>query len=145
MQKEILSGLNLKNVKQKYKKQLDVDFKEDEIKDFDEENNKELYENLSNFNIMTADNVILHKFSFNPFIKNETDFKQEKNELLEGKLGLNEVKPLKGWGSWAGAGVKERKVDPQFELAQKKQKIVNKSIEIYAKRLLLGCSQEKKS
>ena len=53
----MLSGLDLDKVKQKYKKQLDANFKEDEIKDFDEENNKELYENLSNFNIMPAEDV----------------------------------------------------------------------------------------
>ena len=53
----MLTGLNLDNIKKKYKKQLDVNFKESEIKDFDEENNKELYENINNFNIITADQV----------------------------------------------------------------------------------------
>lgn len=58
----MLEGLNLENVKQKYKKQLDVDFKEQELQEFDEENNKELYENLHNFNIVTANKVSILLF-----------------------------------------------------------------------------------
>mmetsp|Transcript_60112 Transcript_60112/g.69643 ORF Transcript_60112/g.69643 Transcript_60112/m.69643 type:complete len:713 (-) Transcript_60112:170-2308(-) len=107
--KNPLEGLNLENVKQKYKKQLDVDFKEQELKDFDEENNKELYENINNFNIVTAN-------------KGDEEFKQEKDALLENKLEP-EGKALKGWGSWTGLGVKEPRKDPKAEALKKIQQI----------------------
>jgi hypothetical protein len=34
---------------------------------------------------------------------------------------------MKGWGSWTGIGVKEKKVDPKIELQKKMKKIVNHS------------------
>lgn len=32
---------------------------------------------------------------------------------------------MKGWGSWAGMGVKQKKVDPQEELRKKLELIVS--------------------
>lgn len=34
-----------------------------------------------------------------------------------------ELKPLKGWGEWAGAGIAEKKIDPNIELEKKKRQI----------------------
>jgi len=35
-----------------------------------------------------------------------------------------EKKQLRGWGAWAGIGVKEKKVNPDLELKRKIAKIV---------------------
>ena len=51
------------------------------------------------------------------------EFQQEKEELYEDELP-EETKPLRGWGSWAGQGIREKKVDPQVELRKKIEKIV---------------------
>jgi len=42
------------------------------------------------------------------------EFQQEKMHEIEEEVNKNEAKnkPLKGWGSWAGPGIQEKKVNP---------------------------------
>lgn len=65
--------------------------------------------------------------SLNLSYQGNEEFKEEKDALLEEKLEP-EAKALRGWGSWAGLGVKEPKKDPKLEAIKKIQKIVRKFV-----------------
>lgn len=62
--------------------------------------------------------------------ENENEFLKEKIKDLEGELPKEE-KHLRGWGNWAGMGVKERKPPSAEELLQRK---LNKIKELQKKR-----------
>lgn len=36
-----------------------------------------------------------------------------------------EKKALKGWGSWTGVGIKEKKINPEIEKKRRMQQFVN--------------------
>jgi hypothetical protein len=55
---DLTAGLNLDGVKQKYGKANEKAFLEGEIEKFNEENRKELYQDLSNFNVVDSSLVI---------------------------------------------------------------------------------------
>lgn len=56
-QDDLTAGLNLDGVKQKYGKANEKAFLEGEIEKFNEENRKELYQDLSNFNVVDSNLV----------------------------------------------------------------------------------------
>jgi len=106
---DLVAGLNFDTLKQKYNKSNNTQFLGEEIEKFNEENKQDIYHELSNFQVVGSN------------IYNE-DFDEEKGKLYEGELP-EEKKQLKGWGSWAGIGIKEKKVNPDLELKRKIQKI----------------------
>lgn len=59
-------------------------------------------------------------------MENMKEFQQEKmmeyEKEAEQKEGKDNKK-MKGWGSWAGPGIQEKRVDPQEELRKKLKKI----------------------
>jgi len=105
----LLEGLSFDNLKKKYKKNMDPEFKKNEIEKFDEENENALYKELEKYNIVTTD-------------MNEDEFQEEKEKLYEENIP-QELKTLKGWGAWAGIGIAQPKVNKEAELKKKKEKI----------------------
>ena len=82
----------MKNLINKYNKQLNVKLSEKDIKKFHSINQDEEFEDFSNFKIMNTN-------------LNETEFEKEKESLIEAELPEEKPK-LKGWGCWAGKGIK---------------------------------------
>ena len=107
---DLVAGLNFDTLKQKYNKNNNTQFLGEQIDKFNEENKQDIYNELANFQVVGSN------------IYNE-DFDEEKGKLYEDELP-EEKKQLKGWGAWAGIGIKEKKVNPDLELKRKIAKIV---------------------
>ncbi|CAD8121968.1 unnamed protein product [Paramecium sonneborni] len=116
--KQLIEGLNIKNIKQKYEKQVNKKLSNKELKQLQQDPDELLQQNLANFNLVLDED------------ENENAFIDEKIKDMEEELPPEPVN-TKGWGCWAGIGIKERKPLSQEQILQNK---IKKIREIQKKR-----------
>jgi U3 small nucleolar RNA-associated protein 14 len=112
LKEDLLEGIEIGALKEKYKKSSKgKTFKEEDMEAFRLENEEDEYLGGHEQVVMAGK-------------ENVQEFEQEKEDELMKEV-VEEKKPLKGWGDWTGAGIVERKVDPEVELEKKRQQIVD--------------------
>ncbi|CAD8210169.1 unnamed protein product [Paramecium pentaurelia] len=116
--KQLIEGLNIKNIKQKYEKQVNSKLTNQDLKKLQSDPDELLQQNLANFNLVLDED------------ENENAFIDEKIKDMEEELPP-EPANTKGWGSWAGFGIKEKKPLTQEQILQNK---IKKIREIQKKR-----------
>ncbi|CAD8072335.1 unnamed protein product [Paramecium primaurelia] len=116
--KQLIEGLNIKNIKQKYEKQVNQKLTNQDLKKLQSDPDELLQQNLANFNLVLDED------------ENENAFIDEKIKDMEEELPP-EPANTKGWGSWAGFGIKEKKPLTQEQILQNK---IKKIREIQKKR-----------
>ncbi|KAM3139952.1 hypothetical protein pb186bvf_007983 [Paramecium bursaria] len=116
--KALIDGLNIKNLKAKYEKKLDKNLVTKDLKKLHLTDDEIIKTNLENFNLAIDEN------------ENEEAFIDDKIKDYEEQVP-KEQQPLKGWGSWSGFGIKERKPPSQEQLLKKK---IQKIKEVQKKR-----------
>ena len=76
MKGELTEGINIKSLKNKYKKNMETEFEEKDLEAFEIENKEELYKDLENFNVFDDDEVIFfQKNDF--FVRINKNFKKK--------------------------------------------------------------------
>ncbi|CAD8209968.1 unnamed protein product [Paramecium octaurelia] len=116
--KQLIEGLNIKNIKQKYEKQVNQKLTKQDLKKLQSDPDELLQQNLANFNLVLDED------------ENENAFIDEKIKDMEEELPP-EPANTKGWGSWAGFGIKEKKPLTQEQILQNK---IKKIREVQKKR-----------
>ncbi|CAK81177.1 unnamed protein product (macronuclear) [Paramecium tetraurelia] len=116
--KQLIEGLNIKNIKQKYEKQVNQKLTNQDLKKLQSDPDELLQQNLANFNLVLDED------------ENENAFIDEKIKDMEEELPP-EPANTKGWGSWAGFGIKERTPLTQEQILQNK---IKKIREVQKKR-----------
>ncbi|CAD8190709.1 unnamed protein product [Paramecium octaurelia] len=116
--KQLIEGLNIKNIKQKYEKQVNQKLTNQDLKKLQSDPDELLQQNLANFNLVLDED------------ENENAFIDEKIKDMEEELPP-EPANTKGWGSWAGFGIKEKKPLTQEQILQNK---IKKIREVQKKR-----------
>lgn len=112
---DLLSGIEIGTLKDKYKKQaVGKAFRDVDMEAFRLENEDEDYYD-GNEQLLMADK------------ENAEQFEQEREEEFMKEI-VEEKKPLKGWGDWVGSGIAEKKIDPNIELEKKRLQIVSFSL-----------------
>lgn len=109
---DLLEGIQIGALKDKYKKQAVAKaFRDTDMDAFRLENEEDDY-------FAGAESLLLAGR------ENAEQFEQEREEEFMKEI-VEEKKPLKGWGEWAGSGIAEKKVDPAIELEKKRLQIVS--------------------
>lgn len=112
LKNDLLEGIQIGALRDKYKKQnRGKVFTEADMEAFRLENDEDDYFGGREEIVMAGK-------------ENAQEFAQEKEEELMKEV-VEEKKPVKGWGDWTGAGIIERKVDPEVELQKKRMQIVD--------------------
>jgi len=105
----LTQGVDLSKLKMRYQKD-EVQFKDSDIKLFEEENGDQIFDNR----------IIANALDIN---ENKRLFEEEKEEEIKADLPPVE-KVAKGWGNWTGFGVREPVIDKEKEKRELQAKIV---------------------
>jgi len=105
----LTQGVDLSKLKMRYQKE-EVQFKDSDIKLFEEANGDQIFDNRVFANALDVN-------------ENKRLFNEEKEEEIKADLPVVE-KVAKGWGTWAGFGVKEPVIDKEKEKRELQAKIV---------------------